>query len=268
MVGIVSSSGSEDVVQTGPQFGKPLPSRLRSIFSSGKSKSVQSPPSIPVDSSSVDLSTTELAGHRDGVFWPYHLLKETVADARILTYGYDTKIRHSAMSPISQNTVGDHGWNLLCDIVDMRREHATRPLIFVAHSLGGLLVKAALKRARDEERGKPSHHQILLSTRAVLFFATPHRGANPRGLLEHALISILTAVGFKYNKRVVDTLLPGGDYLRDLRDSFNVSARTFKWLIFCFQEEYGLPALRGKKVNTVSSIFHFWVHTDRIGCRG
>jgi hypothetical protein len=59
---------------------------------------------------------------------------------------------------------------------------------------------------------------------------------------------LVKGVGFHFNDKVVDTLMPGGEHLREIRDEFAVLARQRQWIIYCFQEEYGLHGLLGKKV--------------------
>lgn len=51
-----------------------------------------------------------------------------------------------------------------------------RPIVFVCHSLGGLLVKQILRTSHDA--GASRLNAIFKYTRAVLFLATPHIGAN------------------------------------------------------------------------------------------
>ncbi len=51
-----------------------------------------------------------------------------------------------------------------------------RPLIFVTHSLGGLLTKSVLRKARDSSDA--GHKAIADSTKLVIFIATPHEGAS------------------------------------------------------------------------------------------
>src|SRR4051794_18008976 len=55
-----------------------------------------------------------------------------------------------------------------------------KPILFVAHSLGGLLVKALLcksetERKDDQTAGRPS---IVDATAGVVFLATPHAGSD------------------------------------------------------------------------------------------
>lgn len=76
------------------------------------------------------------------VFWPRDLLPRRFPEFRIFTWGYDVDIDH-AFSGTSTATVYQHAANLLTDLSDVRTssEAELRPLFFVAHSLGGIVVK-------------------------------------------------------------------------------------------------------------------------------
>jgi tetratricopeptide (TPR) repeat protein len=56
------------------------------------------------------------------------------------------------------------------------------PLIFIAHSLGGLLVKHVLRTAEDQTDNERMR-LVVENTRGVLFLATPHCGAGLASLL-------------------------------------------------------------------------------------
>lgn len=77
-------------------------------------------------------------------FWPRDFLPNDFGNARIATYGYDSKISHWFGGPAHQNSIYDHGETLLNDLERFRRSSNTpteRKIIFIAHSLGGLIVK-------------------------------------------------------------------------------------------------------------------------------
>ncbi|HXA20216.1 MAG TPA: CHAT domain-containing protein [Thermoanaerobaculia bacterium] len=57
------------------------------------------------------------------------------------------------------------------------------PLLFICHSLGGLLIKQILRTA-DDAVDDPRKKQVAAQTRAVLFLATPHNGAELATLLD------------------------------------------------------------------------------------
>ena len=54
--------------------------------------------------------------------------------------------------------------------------------------------------------------------------------------------------GFRFNDKIVDTLMPGGEHLK-VSNEFISLARQGQWIIYCFQEEYGVQGLLGRKVS-------------------
>ncbi|KAI9680871.1 MAG: hypothetical protein M1817_004311 [Caeruleum heppii] len=139
------------------------------------------------------------------VFWPKQLLAETLrgsrVPARILVHGWNADVWAKAGRSVSSNHMLDHAKNMLSQLVTNRTNFAEedfknqedtseesyqkafekarrRPIIFIAHSLGGILVKQALissKECKDAENDKL--YSIYLSTYALIFLGTPHQGA-------------------------------------------------------------------------------------------
>lgn len=125
--------------------------------------------------------------HTSGVCWPRDLLPSYVGpNARISVFSYNS----NAAFATSSATVSDHADSLLdrlqalrqqSDVAHLRRSDPNEdsiPIIFVAHSLGGLVVKKALVRAQANER---LYGSIPRSTRGLVFFGTPHHGGNGVG---------------------------------------------------------------------------------------
>lgn len=75
---------------------------------------------------------------KSGTFWPLDLLPASLPTARIMTFGYDADIVN-AIDVASSNTLRDHGKSLAHALTYERMEAEERPVIFVAHSLGGLV---------------------------------------------------------------------------------------------------------------------------------
>jgi tetratricopeptide (TPR) repeat protein len=65
-----------------------------------------------------------------------------------------------------------------------KRFRGERPIVFVCHSLGGLLAKQILRQAHDNA-GDAGTHAISRRTAAVLFLATPHHGADLASLIDN-----------------------------------------------------------------------------------
>ncbi|OIW29603.1 hypothetical protein CONLIGDRAFT_654146 [Coniochaeta ligniaria NRRL 30616] len=187
--------------------------------------------------------------HKD-IYWPEDLACITLPDSRILTYGYDTKIRHRIQGPVSRKTVIDHAGDFLYSLEALRRNpnERGRPILFVAHSLGGIVVKEALRQSRGCASAKPHIHGIFDATAGLLFFGTPHRGADPRNFFHHVLAASGQALGFQVNAQIVDTLMPHAEQLSKLRNEFSAMCHERKWKVFSFQEEYGVTVLFGKQV--------------------
>jgi hypothetical protein len=183
------------------------------------------------------------------VYWPRDLIPSTVPSARILTYGYDTHIRHMIGPPVSRSTVYDIAWDFLIALEAKRRADPSRPVLFIVHSLGGIVVKEMLRRSSNCRWGQKHLLQIFESTVGIVFFGTPHGGSDPLGILQKIAVKATKAAGFSVNEQIVNTLLPSAERLRELRDEFGPIAREQNWIIHSFQEQYGTSLLSGNKVN-------------------
>ncbi|KAM7209925.1 hypothetical protein V8F06_014692 [Rhypophila decipiens] len=182
------------------------------------------------------------------VCWPRDLVPFTVPGARVLTYGYDTHIRHRIGAPINRNTVYDIAWDFLVALESARRTQPLRPVLFVAHSLGGIVVKEMLRRSMGCQFGRDYLRRIFESTIGIIFFGTPHAGADPRSFLHRVVEKVIKAAGFSLNEQIVNTLLPSSERLKELRDEFGPIAQNRGWVIHSFQEQLGVDGLFGQKV--------------------
>jgi hypothetical protein len=202
------------------------------------------------------ISSSSFKRHdvRKPVYWPRDLLPATLPNARVLTYGYDTNIRHRFDAPVSKSTVYDIGLDLLVSLEAERRSEPLRPLVFIAHSLGGIVVKEAIRKSHGFQQHQSHLHKIYNSTAAVVFFGTPHSGADPRSFIHHIAEKVIQAAGFSVNEQIVQTLLPTSERLRELRDEFSPMAHQEGWIIYSFQEQYGVSALNNKKVSALMRI--------------
>ncbi|KAI1085938.1 P-loop containing nucleoside triphosphate hydrolase protein [Rostrohypoxylon terebratum] len=127
-----------------------------------------------------------LNGHREktwtadnGVHWLRDLLPKDLPTVRILTWGYDANTH--ASDRVSCQYLYDHALDLVADLTRKRTltESTERPIIFVAHSLGGIVVKSALIHSDAARQGAQyEHRSVKTSTYGILFMGTPHQGGN------------------------------------------------------------------------------------------
>ena len=106
------------------------------------------------------------------VFWPLDLLPVTLPECRIYTWGYCAEIGGP-----STTTVFQHARNLLSSVADSRISSVDRqrPIVWVTHSLGGIVVKDALNQSRTTSTYLKD---VLPATYGVCFLGTPHRGSS------------------------------------------------------------------------------------------
>ena len=162
--------------------------------------------------------------------WPKHLLPTAsgLSTARILTFGYNAHFM-SRKEQASLN-IGDFAKDLLfqmkyCESGPERIGQV--PIIIVAHSMGGLVIKKAF--VDGSQNGEYS--DIISSIKAIFFLATPHRGTN----LARTLNNILASSPFGHSpKDYVSQLASRSPAIDDLNESFRHHA--YKLQTFSFYE--------------------------------
>ena len=80
-------------------------------------------------------------------FWPKDLLPRECSKTRVLTWGYDTQVTRYFNGASNKNNVLSHGKDLLFGLG--RARGTARPIIFVAHSLGGIVVKEVSSKHKN-----------------------------------------------------------------------------------------------------------------------
>ncbi|KAK6440972.1 RAS2 protein [Oleoguttula sp. CCFEE 5521] len=148
-------------------------------------------------------------------FLPQELQKDGL-HVRTLSYGYDSDWAFSK----SVNDVDDEAANLLDRLSGVRQtlEEQARPIIFVAHSLGGIVAKKAMIIAHERSQ---LYGKMLSKVHSAVFFGVPHRGSDiafwayfAGKLLEPALL------GFVTNTRHVSALRRNSKTFADISQQF------------------------------------------------
>lgn len=115
----------------------------------------------------------------NGCFWLRDLLpQEENIKARILALDYKADAT-SFFGSSSADRILHHAQTLVEEL-NAEREHdgsSQRPIIFICHGLGGLIVKKALSYSSLSTSAKVAHlHAIFSSTFGLVFLGTPHEG--------------------------------------------------------------------------------------------
>lgn len=116
-----------------------------------------------------------------------------------------------------QNTVREHATNLINDLAALRSGVVGQPIIFVAHSLGGLVCQDALLVCNNPSEDAQS--DILSSTRGIAFLGTPHAGSGLKQFAA-AVANIVNLVK-KPNKKLLEVLGKNSDILANIEHGFS-----------------------------------------------
>jgi hypothetical protein len=156
-----------------------------------------------------DMRKTWEADRTEKTYWPAWLAAELPA-AAVYSLGYDAS--PSAWLGHAMPLV-DRAKNVLARLE--ANGFGARPVVFVCHSLGGLLVKQLLMTG--ETLGDPNWQKVARATRAVLFLATPHSGSR--------LADYLNLLGKLARATVaIDDLRANEPHLRDLSTWYSNNA--------------------------------------------
>jgi len=179
--------------------------------------------------------------------WPKTLLHDALPQARIMTYSYDADIANLGQ-PAGNNRIAEHARNLNGDLEEKRDAlaDASRPIVFVAHSLGGLVVKNALFLSNTSPQ--TATQNILNCTRGLVFMGTPHCGADAAKFLQ--CVTNLARVFVQVNTPIVAVLKRNSEVLWNLTTGFNEMIESRRGAghpeieIVCFYEELATQRLR------------------------
>ncbi|KAI3528266.1 hypothetical protein CABS03_05843 [Colletotrichum abscissum] len=147
-----------------------------------------------------------------GMFWPRDWLPNEAGfkHVRIHSFGYNSDWTTRKDSRL---TVHDFGQALLADLHNSPclRKNGDTPIVFISHSMGGLVAKKAyLIATRD-----PNYETIGKRIHTMLFLGTPHRGA------DSASVARLVRQSAGYgSKAFLDDLIPGSGTLDQINDEF------------------------------------------------
>ncbi|KAF2193637.1 hypothetical protein K469DRAFT_691167 [Zopfia rhizophila CBS 207.26] len=190
----------------------------------------------------------------NGVHWPRDLLKRDIDKARLMTFGYDADVvnffSHADLDDISGFAEG-----LLGALAGFRVGLEGRPLVFVVHSLGGLVLQRALSLSRSRQE---KHLQsVETSTVGICFLGTPHHGSHAAEWGSY--LAYFSQLIKPTNSSLVEALKPNSSTLGFIQRDFHQLLERRKQEgrpveIVCFYEV--LPVIRSVVVPKGSAILH------------
>ncbi|KAK3347489.1 hypothetical protein B0H65DRAFT_423733, partial [Neurospora tetraspora] len=121
----------------------------------------------------------------NGVFWPTDLLPASLElknqHANVLVYGYNADVYSRGTNTPSNNFIHQHAQSLVTSLTSFRKSEGTErlPIIWVVHSLGGIVTKRALLYSNDiRAHQQEDLRSVFVSTYAIIFLGTPHQGSD------------------------------------------------------------------------------------------
>ncbi|KAL7953358.1 hypothetical protein V8C34DRAFT_321248 [Trichoderma compactum] len=206
-------------------------------------------------SSKTDFNWTT---HADG-------LQRDFPRARLLLYMYDSA--WTGQLKVKQ-FMGNIAMGLLVGLRSKRENCQRRPIVFIGHSMGGLVVAKAITIADSRRDLFPI---MFEATTACIFFGTPFSGA-PVAAVAAMYAHFAEKVDVAFSSKLLDLMKPGDEELRQLKHDFMrlVGKINPKIDLFCFWEEHptdisqmaGLPSLFGLTKNLIPKQYAEFVNRD------
>lgn len=184
---------------------------------------------------------------QDGSFWPQDWLPhdEDFSGVRIHTFGYNANY-----SKGQQNCLSIHHFakSLLAHIsLSSDLQTSDTPLVMIAHSMGGLIVKKAYLLATGDD----AHEGIARRLGAMFFLATPHRGSDSAKMLNDILQ--IASVSRLY----IEDLEQGSSTLRSINDDFRRFAGDMKLWSFYETQKLSIGVFKKLIVDPDSAVLGF-----------
>ncbi|KAF6234181.1 hypothetical protein HO173_007601 [Letharia columbiana] len=205
--------------------------------------------------------------------WLRDFLPDLIPTARIATYSYESDWRRVDVKT-NLRECGEQLLNVLRQNRSTEKE-GRRPLVFIGHSLGGLVIKqVGVVLARiDPVLSSPqalvladhgdTFRDIRLSTAGIIFLGTPHQGSDAAmygGWLAHAA---------GYDKTLLESLKRNSPALHNIARDFEASYSNADIVCFYEDKDVSYGPLKTQFVNHQSATLlgkrEIYLSTDHSG---
>ncbi|RDW67573.1 hypothetical protein BP6252_08969 [Coleophoma cylindrospora] len=184
------------------------------------------------------------------------LLPSVVPNARIMTFNYESKWHNGA--PWTRRSLC--ALQLLTDLNNKRKErddNENRPIIFIGHSFGGIVIEEAINVVNSYP---PQDRHLSFSTAGIIFLGTPHRGTKASKWGE-LIATSGKMLGYNTEDSILEDLREDSTALADVLHQFSLWLFRFSVPTVCFFEQYETDY--GKRIGLS------WKHmvvNERSGC--
>lgn len=154
--------------------------------------------------------------HGSGHLWLRDSLPDELTHARVMTFGYDASVFSRSIADVRNTATA-----LLAELNTLRKGVEGRPIMFICHSLGGIVFKQALNHAHSN-LPDDKYQDILDNAKAVAFLGTPHGGADAAWWSRMATRIIGTLSGYQapISDRFLECLQKGSKELSAISEDF------------------------------------------------
>nr|WP_293110342.1 hypothetical protein [Okeania sp. SIO2F4] len=186
-------------------------------------------------------------------FWPFWLGEELQADGidvNVWTFGYiapRSKYSGQGMSLFDQAS------NLL-KYLDIKGI-GTRPLIFVTHTMGGLVVKEVINTAQNFY-----HKEVFIEqTKGIVFLSTPHQGSYLADFIDKFDVLTRTTVNVKELKAHTSQLSKLNEWYTENVEKLGIKTEVFYETqsikgVLVVDRDSANPGIQGVISNPVASV--------------
>lgn len=153
--------------------------------------------------------------------------------------------------------IHQHAQTLVLNLALERKskEVADHPIIWVAHGLGGILVKRALELSNDlMSKNADDNRSVFISTYGIIFLGTPHTGADTAkwGLTLQGMVGALVPEKLMdADDQLIKTLQTNNETLQNINLHFLDLYQRFK---ICMVHEAVKTDLKGAKTFIVDHV--------------
>lgn len=160
--------------------------------------------------------------------WPKDWLPKDCANLRILGVNYWTSLSEWLETcPLQSADIATRALDMVPALIDAGVGTRNTPVVWLAHSMGGLIVKQALVEA--SQSNEQNLKRLSENTKAVLFFSTPHKGSSV-ATMPRAAAAIL------WPSNDVRQLKENSPVLLALHKAFIEFANLYEWETVSFAE--------------------------------